>query len=56
MRKPLQAANWKMNLSAKELESYRNDLLENLNTPLEELSHKIDIVLGVPQSFLSKSL
>ena len=55
MRKPLLAANWKMNLSAKELESYRNDLLENLNTPLEELSHKIDIVLGVPNLFLAKA-
>ena len=55
MRKPLLAANWKMNLSAKELESYKNDLLENLNTPLEELSHKIDIVLGVPNLFLAKA-
>ena len=56
MRKPYLAANWKMNLSAKELENYKNSFLAELSHPINEVLAKVDLVFAVPSLFLAKAV
>lgn len=56
MRKPYLAANWKMNLSAKELENYKYTFLAELSHPVNEVLAKVDIVFAVPSLFLAKAV
>jgi len=54
-RKIYLAANWKMNLSLKNLQDYFDTLKKNCSPSLEEISQKIDITLAVPSLFLTKA-
>lgn len=54
-RKICMAANWKMNQSIHELESYRDGLEKFSKPSFSHITEKLDVVLGVPAPFLGKA-
>ena len=55
LRKICLAANWKMNLSIHDLETYKDVLKKTCKPSLKEITNTIDVVLGVPSPFLAKA-
>lgn len=53
-RKICLAANWKMNLSHKDLESYCETLKEATKPSLKKITETLDVILGMPAPFLEK--
>lgn len=54
-RKLCLAANWKMNQSLRNLESYHETLKKMCKPSLEKITDSLDVVLGVPSLFLTEA-